>query len=87
MCKILHFYRDMRLESQPCLYRCLRDAVRASSAVEYHFHKAVCGASVGWREPKAGKTMAMKVMQIMGYLFAEVFQRWMLLEILSIICT
>ena len=32
-------------------------------------------ASVRWREPKAGKPMAMKVVQIMGYLFAEILQR------------
>ena len=32
-------------------------------------------ASVRWREPKAGKPVAMKVVQIMGYLFAEILQR------------
>ena len=31
--------------------------------------------SVQWRKPEAGKPMAMKVVQIMGYLFAEIFQR------------
>ena len=32
-------------------------------------------ASVRWREPKAGKPVVMKVLQIMGYLFAEILQR------------
>ena len=43
-------------------------------------------ASVRWREPKADKPMAMKVVQIMGYLFAKIFQRWMFLDIVCIIC-
>ena len=37
--------------------------------------------SVRWRKPKARKPMAMKVVQIMGYLFVEIFQRWMFLDI------
>ena len=36
--------------------------------------------SVRWRKPEAGKPMAMKVVQIMGYLFAEIFLRWMFLD-------
>ena len=43
--------------------------------------------SVRWREPKAGKPIEMKVVQIMGYLFAEIFQRWMFLDIVGVICT
>ena len=43
-------------------------------------------ASVRWREPKAGKPIEMKAMQIMVYLFAEIFQRWMFLDILCVIC-
>ena len=38
--------------------------------------------SVRRRKPKAGKSMAMKVMQIMGYLFVEIFQRFMFLDII-----
>ena len=37
--------------------------------------------SVRWRKPEAGKPMAMKVVQKMGYLFPEIFQRWMFLDI------
>ena len=38
--------------------------------------------SVRWRKPIARKPMAMKVVQIMGYLFAEIFQRFMFLNII-----
>ena len=38
--------------------------------------------SVRWREPKAGKPIEMKV-----DLFAEIFQRWMFLDIVGVICT
>ena len=41
--------------------------------------------SVRRRKPKARKPMATKVVQIVGYLFAEVFQRWMLLDIISVL--
>ena len=43
--------------------------------------------SVRRRKPKARKPMATKVVQIVGYLFAEVFQRWMLLDIISVLRT
>ena len=43
--------------------------------------------SVRWRKPKARKPMATKVVQIVGYLFAEIFQRWMLLDIIRVLRT
>ena len=42
-------------------------------------------ASVRWREPKACKPMVMKVVQILGYLFAAIFQRCMFLDTLCVI--
>ena len=42
--------------------------------------------SVRRRKPKASKPMAMKVVQIMGYLFAEIFQRFLFLEIICVLC-
>ena len=38
--------------------------------------------SVRRRKPKASKPMAMKVVQIMSYLFAQIFQRFMFLDII-----
>ena len=32
-------------------------------------------APIRWRKPEAGKLMAMKVVKIIGYLFAEILQR------------
>ena len=41
----------------------------------------LCVFFVRWRKPKASKPIAMKVVQISSYLFAEIFQRWMFLDL------